>query len=837
MMPSRARVGALALIFAVSVAGCSSTKNPSASKYSTTRGATSTGATSTGAPSTAAPSTTATPGSAASASCHAGATTAVKDHRHDLQSGAAQRSLPRGRFAQISAARADRHGVLVCPRSAGLRPFVRPLAGIVIVLVLANAGCAAAFAPGTAGAGGVGRSGAGEVRASAVGRPWLDVHQPLAQRVAELLAALTLDEKVHLMYGVRPPPSSSAAGYVPGIARLGVPPQIFSDGPVGLRDSAPDPRRATAMPATVSLAASFDPDLAEAYGTVLGNEARARGASVLYGPAMNIVRVPLGGRNFEYFSEDPYLTGQLAVHYVRGVQSQRVAAQIKHFALNNQENSRHTASSNADDRTIQEIYLPAWQAAVQQGHSWSLMCANNKVNGIYACENTRLLQDTLETKWGFNGAVGSDYAATHSAVGSVRAGLDQSFNLRDWGAFYRDLPQLVRDGKVSEATIDERARRVLRMMFRIGLLDPDRTIPTVSVAAHGATARRAAEEGTVLLRNQGGLLPLQAAHLGSVAVIGPYANQAYTGGGGSSQVLPYYSVSPSAGITKRAGPGVTVESDDGSDVARAVALARRSDVVVVVVGDQSREGRDRTSMDLPGGQNHLIDMVATANPNSVVALQTGAPVTMPWLDRVRAVVEGWYPGQEHGNALADVLFGDVDPSGRLPVTFPVRAAEVASMGAPRYPAGPKGYDYTEGLKVGYRAYDPRGTNVLFPFGFGLSYTRFVFSTLAVRKTASSTLVTFTVTNSGSRTGTSVPEVYVRFPLAAGEPSAQLKAFGRLSLPAHASRRITLTLPAHAFEYWSAGRWRTAQGKYAVSVGSSSRSASLVANVAQLPAPK
>lgn len=703
------------------------------------------------------------------------------------------------------------------------------------MLLLSNAAWAAAFAPGPAGASSNLRS--GNVDAGVVARPWLDARQPIEQRVAELLGALTLDEKVHLMYGVRPPATSPAAGYIPGIARLGVPPQIFSDGPVGLRDSASNPRRATALPATVSLAASFDPTLATAYGRLLGNEARARGVSVLYGPAMNIARVPLGGRNFEYFSEDPYLTAQMAVPYVQGVQSQRVAAQIKHFALNNQENARHTASSNADDRTMQEIYLPAWQAAVQHGHSWSLMCANNKVNGIYSCESSFLLRDTLKASWGFDGVVGSDYAATRSAVGSVTAGLDQSFTLQDWGAFYRDLPQLVRDGQVPAATIDDHARRILRMMFRIGLFDSDRTTPTVPVAAHAASARIAAEEGTVLLRNQRGLLPLPTTRLGSIAVIGPYATHAYTGGGGSSQVNPYYSVSPTQGIAHRAGAKVEVTSDDGSDVSRALALAQRSDVVVMVVGDQSREGRDRTTMDLPGNQNQLIDTVAAANPNTVVVLQTGAPVAMPWLDRVRTLIEGWYPGEEHGNALAAVLFGDVDPSGRLPVTFPIRVDGVASMGAPRYPAGPSGYDYTEGLKVGYRGYDAHGTNVLFPFGYGLSYTGFTYSSLAVRTSGSAVKVAFTVTNTGARTGISVPQVYLRFPAAAGEPAPQLKAFSRLGLLAHASRRVTLILPAHAFEYWSSGKWRTAKGTYTVSVGTSSRSAALVSNVGAPPAPK
>ena len=329
------------------------------------------------------------------------------------------------------------------------------------------------------------RSGAGGVRkldraARGVNaaRPWLDARLPIERRVALLLSALTLDEKARLMYGVKPPSTSPAAGYIPGIARLGIPPQIFSDGPVGLRDSASNARRATALPATVSLAASFHPGLGREYGKLMGNEARARGVDVLYGPAMNIVRVPVGGRNFEYFSEDPYLTAQLAVPYVQGVQSQRVAAQIKHFAINNQENARHTASSNVGERAMQEIYFPAWQAAVQQGHSWSLMCGNNKVNGTYACENSTLLSSTLIGKWGFDGVVGSDYAATRSALGSVKSGLDQSFTLRDWGAFYRDLPQLVRSGKVPLSTVDA-----------AGAADPPDDVPHRAVRRQPGQAR------------------------------------------------------------------------------------------------------------------------------------------------------------------------------------------------------------------------------------------------------------------------------------------------------------------------------------------------------------
>lgn len=668
-------------------------------------------------------------------------------------------------------------------------------------------------------------------------RPWFDTSIPVEPRITKLLAKLTLDEKAQLLYGVEPLPGSGPAGYVAGIPRLGVPALVLSDGPVGLRDSvrAASRRPATALPATVSLAASFDPDLARSYGQTLGVEARARGVHVLYGPAMNIVRVPIGGRNFEYFSEDPHLTGALATTYIQGVQSQHVAAQIKHYGLNSQESARHTASSNVDERTMREIYLGPWQTAVQQGGAWSVMCSNNPVNAVYACENRKLLSDLLETEWAFDGVVGSDYAATHSAIGSVQAGLDQSFSWLDWGAFYRDLPQLVRDGKVAEATVDARVRRVLRMMFRIGLFDASRDIPVINQPVHAALARRTAQEGTVLLRNDAKILPLQVGAIRSIAVVGPYAATAHPGGGGSSRVIPFHTVSPVQGITARVGETATVTTADGADIAAAVAKARAADVALVVVGDTTKEGIDRTDMDLPDNQDALISAVAAANPKTVIVLQTGAPVTMPWLTKVSTLVETWYPGQEGGDALAAVLFGDADPSGRLPVTFPTSAAQSPSMGAPRYPAGPNGYDYTEGLDVGYRGFDNRGLTPLFPFGHGLSYTTFGYSGLTLTPVTSGTRrdvrVSFTVTNTGQRAGVAVPQVYVGYPAIAQEPPRQLRGFDRFALAPGAGRAVTLTLSQHAFEYWATGGWRTAAGSYQISVGSSSRSLPLAGGVA------
>ena len=668
--------------------------------------------------------------------------------------------------------------------------------------------------------------------------------QSIDQRVDALLSQMTLEEKVQLMYGVARPRGVHSVGYVPGISRLGVPPLLLSDGPVGVKDSCfgeiyPDNcqlGQSTALPATVSLAASFDPGVAHDYGQVLGRDARARGVDVLYGPAMNIVRVPQGGRNFEYFSEDPYLTGQLATAWVKGLQGQDVAAQVKHYALNNQELDRHESSSNADERTIREIYLPAFHDAVTEGGAYSLMCANNKVNGTYNCENTQLLGEILKGEWAWPGVVGSDYAATNSAIGSVNGGLDQSFTGLDWGKWYRQLPDLVRQGEVSEALIDLHVRRVLTMMFSLNMFGGRSPAGPVDVAADGAFARTTAEQGTVLLKNDRNLLPLDASAVHSVAVIGTYADQALTGGGGSSQVLPYYSVSPVQGIKNRLGPGATVTTGHGSDLGQAATLAKNADVAIVVVNDTEKEGQDRPNINLPGKQDQLVATVTAANPRTVVVLNTGGPVTMPWLADTHALLEAWYAGEEDGNALAAVLFGDVDPSGRLPVTFPVNLAQDCCHTPPRYPDQNSVYDYSEGLQVGYRWYDAQRLDPLFPFGFGLSYTTFRYSDLDVTPRTTrphgKIRVSVRVTNTGSRTGVATPQAYLGFPASVGEPPHRLVGTAKVQLRPGQSKLVSMTLTERAFSYWStdAHNWDVAPGEYTVSVGSSSRDLPLTRSV-------
>jgi beta-glucosidase len=783
----------------------------------------------------------------------------------------------------------------------------------------------------------------------------------IEQRVDALVAQMTNEEKARLMTHVNPPPGDPAAGFIPGIDRLGIPPLILSDGPAGVRDGQP----ATALPAPVSLAASFDRSLGRRYGAVIGREAKARGYGVIYAPMVNIVRTPLGGRDFETLGEDPFLTGAIGSAEIVGMQAQHVAAQVKHYAANNQENERMTSSSNVDERTLREIYLPAFEEAVKQAHVWSVMCAYNKVNGVFSCENSVLLRQILINEWGFDGVVGSDYPANHSTVASALAGLDQEF----LSTFFQALPQAVADGRVPQAILDDAARRILRMEARIGLLDGHGTGPAPDFDADSRFARDAAEQGSVLLKDRGGALPLDARRLRSLAVIGPRADQAFTGGGGSSHVTPTRTVDPVTGLRQRLGSGVNVTftkagttsavpaipasvlsglqgeyfagdtfdgtpaltradpnvdfdfgagspapglptdhfsirwtgtltpavsgsyrlattSDDGSQLfldgqlvvdnsgdhaaqtrlsdpidlvaghaysirleyhedggdasvslgwvapagaaeqfTDAVNAARGANAAVVVVDSDSSEGSDRTTLALPGDQDALIAAVAAANPRTIVVLRAGAPVLMPWLSQVPAVLDTWYPGQEDGGALAALLTGDAEPSGRLPVSFPRTDTQTPANAPPRYPAVDGNYDYTEGLQVGYRWYDAQNEDPLFPFGFGLSYTRFRYDHLRIGGgSGGATTVSLDVTNTGGRDGSDVVQLYLGYPRGSGEPPKALKGFHKVRIAHGHTRRVTFALTRDDLAVWDAtAHARTVlDGTYPIMVGASSR---------------
>ena len=653
---------------------------------------------------------------------------------------------------------------------------------------------------------------------AAVAAPELEHSTSPQQRAAALVAQLTLDEKITELHGVQ---DSQHQRYVPGIPRLNIPPLRITNGPAGVGPG--DDRQqqpATALPAPISLAASFDPGLARQYGDVTGAEARDLADSLLEGPDINIARVPVSGRTFEGYGEDPYLAGQLAAANIEGIQGNGVIAEVKHYDANNQEADRLKVNEIIDDRTLHEIYLPQFEAAVKQGHAGSVMCAYPRVNGAYSCENDYLLNTVLRGQWGFDGFVQSDFGATHSTAPSALAGMDLEMPT---GVHYADaMKQAVQSGQISESAIDTLLVRRFTVMIEFGLFDRALTISPIPAAQDGVFARTAAEQGTVLLKNTGNQLPLSAAAVHSVAVIGPYAGAAYTGGGGSSHVAPLYTVAPVAGIQQRV-PGAAVSYSDGSDPAAAAALAARSDVAIVMVGDSETEAADRPSMALSGNQDQLVEAVAAANPHTVVVLKSGAPVLMPWVNRVPAVVESWYPGEEDGNAVAAVLFGEVDPAGKLPVTFPATAGDVPANTPQQYPGVNDTAVYSEGLHVGYRWYQAKNVTPLFPFGYGLSYTTFRLSHLTTSQLNGQVTVGLDVTNTGTRAGADVAQVYVGDPTAAGEPPNQLKGFQKVFLQPGRTTHVTVRLDQRAFSVWDTATqaWRTTPGDYRIRVGDSS----------------
>ncbi|HWC79295.1 MAG TPA: glycoside hydrolase family 3 C-terminal domain-containing protein [Pseudonocardiaceae bacterium] len=661
-------------------------------------------------------------------------------------------------------------------------------------------------------------------------RPWLDRNQPAQSRAEELVAHMTLDEKITELHGIQ---DSAHQRYVPGIPRLDIPPLRITNGPAGVGPSDDKTQKpATALPAPISLAASFDPALAYQYGNVTGAETRDLAHSLLEGPDINIARVPMNGRTFEGYGEDPYLAGRLAAANIQGIQRNGVIAEVKHYAANNQETNRFTIDEQIADRTLHEIYLPQFHAAVTQGRAGAVMCAYPQVNGAYACQNDTLLSTVLRGQWGFDGFVQSDFGAAHSTVPSALAGMDLEMPT---GIYYADaMTQAVHSGQISESSIDTLLVRRFTVMIRFGLFDRPLTESPIPVQADGGFARSAAEEGTVLLKNSGGQLPLNASAAKSIAVIGPYAGAARTGGGGSSHVDPLYTVPPVQGIQDRA-PGATVSYADGSDVSAAATLAKSSDVAVVMVGDDETEGTDRPGLSLSGNQDQLVEAVAAANPHTIVVIKSGGPVLMPWIGQVSSVVEAWYPGEEDGNVVASVLFGDVNPSGKLPITFPRAQTDLPTQTAQQYPGVNGVADYSEGLDVGYRWYTAKNIAPLFPFGYGLSYTSFAVHDLHVSPAPNrdgTVGVSVEVTNTGSRAGADVAQVYLTDPAGAGEPPVQLRGFQRVQLAPGQTRRVSLTLDRSAFQIWdsTAQQWSTVDGQFTVRAGDSSANLPLHATV-------
>ncbi|HLG88555.1 MAG TPA: glycoside hydrolase family 3 C-terminal domain-containing protein [Alphaproteobacteria bacterium] len=806
--------------------------------------------------------------------------------------------------------------------------------------------------------------------------PYKDPKAPLETRVNDLLGRLTLEEKVSLMSG---------GGFFSSqpIPRLGVPALRFTDGPNGVRSN--EGEAATVFPTGSAAAATWNPDLIAKEGKAIGEEALALGDNVLLGPTVNIQRSPLGGRNFESFSEDPLLAGRLAVGFVEGVQSTGIGTSVKHFAANNQEFNRMEGSSDVDERTLREIYFPAFERAVKEAKPWTVMASYNKINGTFASENKWLLHDVLEQGWGYDGMVISDWGAVHSTVPAAAAGLD--LEMPGPGAFYPGhLLEAVKKGEIGEAAIDDDVRRVLRLIFRTGVLD-GKPLPKgeVDTPSHRAAARAVAEEAITLLKNDHNLLPLDAGTLKSVAIIGPDADKAVAQGGGSAHVIPAFEQTPLEALKAALGDNVKVSYAQGVDndpappaidarllsptaardkkglafeyfanadlsgnpvqtgidtyflkmgfggdfaasggdrfsarwkgffwppvdgdyefstmafadttltldgkmliskdtemvpsgvldffhlgqrvakvelkagrsypielefrangnparllrlgvrrptgtIDAAVAAAKAADVAIVVVGsteETESEGHDRADMSLPGEQDALVEHVLAANKNTIVVLNNGSPMAMPWIAKAPAVVEMWLPGEQGSAALADVLLGKTNPSGKLPVSFPRRLEDNPAYLF--YPGG-RDEDYGEGVFVGYRYYIKKKIEPLFPFGHGLSYTRFDYADLRAPekvKAGGTVDVSFTLKNSGGRDGKEVVQLYVGAeepPVA--RPVRELKAFQKVALKPGETKEIKLSLSPRDFSYYDVHShgWVEEPGAYDLFVGASS----------------
>ena len=699
---------------------------------------------------------------------------------------------------------------------------------------------------------------------------------PLEERVKDLLGRMTTEEKATMLSG---------SGWMESAAveRLGIPAIKMADGPLGVRswagsssitNSVNNPAAkvtATSFPSGVAMAATWDTELVKQEGDAIGQEVKALGRDMILGPTVNINRVPLWGRNFEGYGEDPYLSARLGVAYIEGVQGEGVIPSVKHFDANNEEFERHRIDAHIDERTLNEIYLPAFKAAVEEAHVWTVMSAYNLLNGVHCGEDAWLLTDVLKKQYGFKGLVISDWGSTYSTAPTVNAGMDLEMpggeRMRNWmatgqptaagnGAGWLTADKVlaaVKAGEISEARLDENVSRILRVEFESGLFDhPHAGGGKVDTPEERAVALKGATEGIVLLKNEGGLLPLDAGKINSIAVIGPNAAVARTGGGGSSLVRPKQSVAPLDGIKERAGAGVTVSyalgvGMEGENAAQDTAEARavllkeaadaaaKADVAVVVVGRYPKlegEGFDVKTMDLPAGQDELIAAVEKANPRTVVVLNTGDPVTMTrWLDGTPALLDMWYGGQEGGKALAAILFGDANPSGKLPVTLPKRFEDSPAFG--HYPGENLRVDYAEGIYVGYRYFDTKNVEPAFPFGFGLSYTTFEYSDLKVvhriefagAVKTEGDVVTLKVKNTGTRDEAEVVELYVHDGHSKiDRPAHELKGFKRVELKAGETKTVQFDVDRAALSYWSPEKkdWVAEPGTFEVQVGASSR---------------
>jgi beta-glucosidase len=687
--------------------------------------------------------------------------------------------------------------------------------------------------------------------------PWMNTALGPDERAEMVLKEMTLDEKIDLLHGNGMPgwgkPRANAylgnggAGFVLGIPRLGIPMIQMSDAAYGVRSSGENGRYSTALPSNIASAASWDTEAACEYGALIGRELRAQGYNMTLGGGVNVTREPRNGRTFEYLGEDPILAGTLVGNRIRCEQGQYVIGDIKHYAVNDQENGRNEVDSIIDKRAMRESDLLAFEIGIEVGNPAAVMCSYNAVNGDYACENKYLLSEVLKKDWGFKGFVVSDWGGTHSTVKASAAGLD---NEEPEDFFFGDkLKEAVEAGKVPMSEVDDHARRILRSEFLSGIVDHPVRKSVVDVEGGFETARKLAEQSTVLLKNEGGVLPLERGKVRSIAIIGEHADTGMISGGGSAQVDPpgrppgrwqehvWFPTSPLKAVKARA-PQVNIRFDSGENPADAAALAKQSDVAIVFAHQWTSEGMDLPNLSLPDAQDKLIEQVAAANPRTIVVLETGTAVTMPWVDKVSGVIEAWYTGSKGADAVANVLFGDVNPSAKLPMTFPRSEADLPHPKLVKPPPRAQGaapvartgeakptfsVHYDEGLKVGYKWYDAENKPVLFPFGFGLSYTSFGYSDLEV-KPGTETTVTFTVKNTGRRAGAEIAEVYAALPAGAGEPPKRLVGFAKVELNAGESKQVSVTVKPKYLSVYdeTQNRWKLEPGSYSFLVGGSSK---------------
>ena len=650
---------------------------------------------------------------------------------------------------------------------------------------------------------------------------WTNTTLSASQRASLLLGAMTFSQEAAMVSGAGGP----YVGNIPANASPVIPALNLQDGPAGIGDGVTG---VTAFPAPIALAASWDVPLARQYGVMAGGEAWGKGVEVLLAPMMNMARAYEDGRNFEGYGESPELSGAMAAAEINGIQSQGVIATAKHFVCYEEEANRTLMTADADERTRQEIYYQPFLDSVRAGVG-AVMSSYNRVNSRYAGEY-EALNATLKKEWGFNGFVMSDWGASFSTVAGMNNGLDMDM-YNSFAYTSGDITTANQSGNVPASELNGMVQRILTSMFQSGIFDIPPTgnlSSTVTNASHQQFALSEAEEGMVLLQNNGGVLPLGSS-VHSIAVIGSVASVApiSTGAGSAGVNLPY-NVTPLAGITSRAGSGITVNyaQGDGASVSAAAQLASTSDVAVVCVGQQTSEGSDRSSLSLPNGQDALVEAVAAANPKTIVVMYESSATLMPWANQVAAILLAWYPGQENGNALAHVLFGDVNPSGKLPVTIPPSASQVPA-GTPAQWPGINGHTvYSEGLQIGYRWYDANNVTPLFPFGFGLSYTTFGYSNLIVSAVspAGQVQIGFDLRNTGALTGAEVPQLYLGFPAAAGEPPKLLKGFQKITLAPGQTQHVTFNLNWEDLANWDATArgWIVTPGKFQVVVGASSR---------------